>query len=329
MLIELDAEDAVVLAFNVAAEEVASGAAQTLRARHNLEWRETASGLLQLDVDSRAKDRALRRELRPQEWNLENHVGLGLTGVALHEEKLTRSVDEEKVFVADCKRADVGHKGVAKSFRLIGLVRCVEEPAERSVLENVRLSQQIAAACRQSELIEAVAEQRAGIVHGADPASALGRVVRWIDHRLESCDSGKEEAVEARAPFADGVDQGEIGPELRDGFASGDAGRAIGIRQDALEDEVQTVDARITLAGEDDAVLATVRTVHGREIEAIHDRQRDVIAAYERIGVRQHAFRRRTAARQSVERRARVDHEIVAVRRVTGHQSRSRILRVE
>src|SRR5205823_7989480 len=109
------------------------------------------------------------------------------------------------------------------------------------------------------------------------------------------CDSGEEEAVEARAPFADGVDQGEIGPELRDGFASGDAGCAIGIRQNALEDEVQTVQARITLAGENDAVLATVRAIRGREVEAIHDRQRDVIAAYERIRVRQRAFRRRTA----------------------------------
>ena len=67
---------------------------------------------------------------------------------------------------------------------------------------------EIAPARRQPELIEAVAEQRPGIVHGANPASPLGREVRRIDHRLESRDSGKEKAVEQRAPLIDGIDPG-------------------------------------------------------------------------------------------------------------------------
>ena len=92
---------------------------------------------------------------------------------------------------------------------------------------------------------------------------------------------------------------------------------------------MQPVDAGITLAGENDAVLAAVRTIRRREIEAIHERQRDVITARERIGVRQRPFRRRTAARQSVERRPSIEAEIVAVRRVACHQSRPRILGIE
>src|SRR5713101_7708103 len=88
-------------------------------------------------------------------------------------------------------------------------------------------------------------------------------------------------------------------------------------------------ESRIRFLREDDSVLSAARAVGRREIETIHERQRNVIAADKRICHRERAFLGWAAPRQSVERRFAVDQEIVAVRGIGGDASGFGVLSIE
>ena len=148
-----------------------------------------------------------------------------------------------------------------------------------------------------------------------------------IDNRGNTGDAVEVELLESGAALGDRVDLGQIGPELGHGAASGQPRRRVGIAQDRLEDDVQPQAGR-HLPGEDDPVLAAVRPVGRRGIEAIDQCDRDVLAGRERR-CRQLPLGRRTAPRESVEREIAVGQEVVAMGSSRIGQPRPRILGIE